>query len=86
MRREKRHTPGPIETLARMCIQSNCYREDADFRDAVDAVIGQPKYDAAPELLEALEDLLAITEGGADEPDECSWARAALTKAYGGQQ
>ncbi len=51
-----KHTPGPVETLARYCIQisSDHYQENPDFRDAVDAVLGQPIYDAAPDLLEAL--------------------------------
>ena len=50
------HTPGPVEILARLCLQSDRYTTDMDFRDAVDAVIGRPVYDAAPELLEALKD------------------------------
>ena len=54
-----KHTPGPVETLARYCIQisSDHYQENPDFRDAVDAVLGQPIYDAAPDLL----DLAATT-------------------------
>lgn len=48
------HTPGPCETLARLAIQSQWYQVDADFRDAVDAVLGHPVYDAAPALLEVL--------------------------------
>ena len=48
------HTPGPVETLARLTIQSARYGGDPDFRDAVDTVLGNPVYDAAPELLAAL--------------------------------
>lgn len=47
------YTPGPVETLARLSIQSDRYQSDMDFRDAVDAVIGHLVYDSAPDLLEA---------------------------------
>ena len=40
---------------------------------------------AAPDLYEALADLLAICDGDPDEPEEVKWARAALAKARGEQ-
>ena len=85
MSRVSRFTPGPVEILARMCIQSNRYREDADFRDAVDAVIGQPKYDAAPELLEALEQAVTSMQdsGYPNSSVAVRAARAAIAKAKG---
>ena len=49
--------PGPCETLARLAMQSERYRDDEEFRLAVDAVIGHPVYDAAPELVEAVRGL-----------------------------
>ncbi len=48
---------GPVQTLARLAIQSERYRDDADFRHAVDNVLNVPVYDAAPELLELLKAL-----------------------------
>ena len=38
---------------------------------------------AAPDLLAALEDLLAICDGDPDEPEELEWARAAIARAKG---
>lgn len=54
------HTPGPVETLARLSLQSQRYVEDADYRDAVDAVLGHPVYDASPALLAALQGLVEL--------------------------
>ena len=48
---EDKFAPGPVETLARLCLQSDRYRGDADFREAVDAVLGMVIYDAAPDLM-----------------------------------
>lgn len=45
---------GPVETLARYVLQSELYHSDMDVRDAVDAVLGQPIYDAGPDLTEEL--------------------------------
>ena len=51
------HSPGPVETLARYCIQlaSDQYEHDPTFRDAVDDVLGDPVFDSGPALLEAVE-------------------------------
>jgi hypothetical protein len=70
------HTPGPVETLARLAIQSERYVQDEEFRLAVDAVIGRPFYDAAPALLSALYDMV---EDG-DAIDKLK-ALAAIAKA-----
>lgn len=43
--------PGPVELLARLALQSDRYRDDIDFQEAVDNVLGVPVYDAAPALL-----------------------------------
>ncbi len=84
---------GPVETLARLAIQSNRYRDDAEFRDAVDAVIGQPIYDAAPDLKQALEVLYEeatnFSVSGVYFDEKCmghkgpNLALAALAKANG---
>jgi aspartate/methionine/tyrosine aminotransferase len=58
------HDPGPCETLARLALQSERYAEDPDFRDAVNAVLGQPVFDAAPRLLEAAKNLVRYLEEG----------------------
>ena len=55
---ESSHRVGPVETLARLSLQSKRYTDDYDFRVAVDAVLGVPQYDAAPKLLAALTDLV----------------------------
>lgn len=55
-------TPGPCETLARLALQSNRYRDDADFRDAVDSVLGHKVYDAALAMREALEAFVTDAE------------------------
>lgn len=47
-------TPGPCESLARLALQSVQYQQDGEFREAVDAVLGQSMYDAAPLMAEAL--------------------------------
>jgi hypothetical protein len=44
---------GPVETLARLVLQSDIYMSDSEVREAVDNVIGVPLYDMAPELYEA---------------------------------
>jgi len=49
-----RYAPGPVETLARLAIQSDRYSTDPEFRVAVDAVLGKLIFDAAPELHTAL--------------------------------
>ncbi len=68
--------PGPVETLTRYCLQltSDTYQYDPTFRDAVDAVSGNPVYDAAPELLEALEDSLSFNEELASDLER--WSKA----------
>lgn len=45
------HTPGPVESLARLALQTEAFDSDPDFRDAVHAVLGISVYDAAPDLL-----------------------------------
>ena len=84
------HTLGPVETLARLAIQSNQYVEDEEFSIAVDAVIGKPVFDAALDLLAALVEMVEIAEltigwqvpKGANGP--LIQARAAIAKAEGG--
>lgn len=48
-----KHTLGPVEALARLSLQSERYSLDAEFHRAVDAVLGNPIYDAGPGLLKA---------------------------------
>lgn len=75
------HTPGPVETLARLSIQSLRYVPDEEFRNAVDAVIRKPMYDAAPDLLAIAKKIKAygtISSSWIDELD------AAIAKAQGG--
>lgn len=79
------HTPGPVETLARLSLQSQRYVDDPEYRDAVDAVLGCPQYDAAPALLAALEAIEQIPYS-LDDPERCQIgriARAALALAKG---
>ena len=74
------HTPGPVETLARLCMQSSRYHEDGEFRDAVDAVLGRAVFNAAPDLLAFLVDTI---DRRIVEPDSF-WgreARALIAKA-----
>jgi hypothetical protein len=73
-----KHTPGPCETLARLALQSDRYQNDADFRDAVDAVLGHPVYEAAPALLEACEFLFTVLE---DHGEKSGRAHAILFDA-----
>ena len=53
---------GPVETLARLVLQSDLYSGNKYVRDAVDNVIGDPKFDAAPELYEALVEAISELE------------------------
>jgi hypothetical protein len=50
--------------LARLAFQSERYANDVEFRDAVDAVLGRPVFDAAPRLLEATKNLVRYLEEG----------------------
>ncbi|MBO6901412.1 MAG: hypothetical protein JJ864_08700 [Rhizobiaceae bacterium] len=90
-----KHPIGPVETLARLCIQSNRYRDDADFREATDAVLGKPMYDAASEMLDALRlhvefEAIPQDRGGKNGPKGRAWTAfiaardAAIAKAEGG--
>lgn len=91
MSNEQKHTPGPVETLARVAMQRDDYGTDMDLRDAVDNVVGNPVYDAAPDLLEALTVLLHTFENHGSAKEQ--WmarhgnagpafeARAAIAKA-----
>ena len=63
-----KHAPGPVELLARVSIQSKRYQFDGEYRDAVDNVIGNPLYDAAPELLEALKEARELIKFYHGEP------------------
>ena len=84
---------GPVETLARLALQSGVYHSDMDFRDAVDAVLGNPVYDAAPDLKHALEVLYEeatnFSVSGVYFDEKCmghkgpNLALAALAKANG---
>lgn len=89
-----KHTPGPVETLARIAMQREDYRTDMDLRDAVDAVLGKPIYDASPLMLEALKlhvayEAVPADRGGKSGPKGRAWqafveARdAALASARG---
>lgn len=83
--------PGPVETLARLALQSDRYASDPGFRDAVDAVLGNSQYDAAPDLLAALKDVerraMRIREDKAVVGMEASFieqiARDAFVRATG---
>lgn len=77
---------GPVETLARYVLQSELYRSDMDVRDAVDAVLGDPIYDAAPEMhkaLSALHQIAELTTFSDQFPLETEKASIALLKAQG---
>ena len=89
------HTPGPVETLARLAIQSDRYTSDEEFCIAVDAVIGKPVFDAAPDLLAELKAVeahlqayVAVIEygGGSASTSAARLAsvRAVISKATGG--
>ena len=81
------YTPGPVEMLARLSLQSQRYVNDPEYRDAVDAVLGCPQYDAAPALVAALEWIADHGDtGGGGRPayhDMRAKARAALALARG---
>ena len=64
------YEPGPVETLARLAIQSERYGSDPAFRDAVDAVLSYRVFDAAPTMLEALEDLVPLAAQAMLDADE----------------
>jgi hypothetical protein len=57
-------TPGPCETLARLSLQSERYQKDAEFREAVDAVLGHPVYDHAPIMRASLATILRYDDEG----------------------
>lgn len=85
------HTPGPVEMLARLAIQSERYVRDEEYQIAVNAVIGKPVFDAAPALLAALQAVLHDCENldmvESNEPgrDAGPWLMAtnAIAKATG---
>ena len=60
-----KHPPGPVETLARLALQSDRYRDDPDFRDAVDAVLGD---EGAEQLNAELLTAIACYLGEYDNP------------------
>ena len=90
---ELKHTPGPWSVVANgghsytirgsrneaICDTSIWLHSDPHSESRANAHL----IAAAPDLLEALEDLLTICDGDPDEPDEIGWARAAIAKAKG---
>jgi hypothetical protein len=82
LRESAQHTPGPVEILARLALQDDRYHRDMDFRDAIDNVIGNPVWDAAPDLLDVATRCLAMVEEGAGPPN-WDWIREVIAKAKG---
>lgn len=80
-------TLGPVQTLARLAIQSNRYRDDPDFRDAVDDVLNVDVYDAAPDMLAALKASNDKLEAILFEPNHplLKANRSAIARAEGRQ-
>lgn len=75
---------GPVETLARLAMQSDRYVNDRDFRNAVDTVFNVPVFDAAPDLLVALIDLRdgCRDDAGTEALTKLLWAAdAAIAKS-----
>ena len=60
MSQQAKHTPGPIQSLCRLALQTESYQQDLDFAEAVVRVLNDPVWDAAPNMLEALERIAHI--------------------------
>jgi hypothetical protein len=90
-----KYTPGPVQMLARLSIQSARYQIEPEFAAAVDILLNSTVYDVAPEYHAIAIDSLPILEAVLEDREESNGEedevlrdlidrlRAAIAKAEG---